>query len=100
MKVMFSDPFEGSSRGLPFYGRSRRQGVMVKGFIRQQQERMAVRFLAWQYQRMNQPVPGVSSLEKQAAKLVEDAHTIAKRRGRNVVAIIKELAEDIRKEKE
>ena len=72
---------------------------MVKGFIRQQKERMAMRFLTWQYQRMNLPVPPSASLEKQAAKLVDDAHTIARQRGRNVVAIMKELAEDIRKEK-
>ena len=60
---------------------------------------MAVRFLTWQYQRMNLQVPPIPLLEKQAAKLVEDAHTIARKRGRNVVAIMKELAEDIRKEK-
>ncbi len=58
-----------------------------------------MRFLTWQYQRMNLPVPPSASLEKQAAKLVDDAHTIARQRGRNVVAIMKELAEDIRKEK-
>jgi hypothetical protein len=72
----------------------------VKGFFRQQEERMAVRLLAWQYQRMNLPVPPVPLLEKQAAKLVGDAHTIARERGRNVFAIIKELAEDIRKERQ
>ena len=72
---------------------------MVKGFIRQQKERMAMRFLTWQYQRMNLPVPPSPLLEKQAAKLVDDAHAIARQRGRNVVAIMKELAEDIRKEK-
>jgi len=58
-----------------------------------------MRFLTWQYQRMNLPVPPGPLLEKQAAKLVDDAHTIARQRGRNVVAIMKELAEDIRKEK-
>lgn len=71
----------------------------MKGFIRQQEERLAVRFLVWQYERMNLPVPPVSSLEKQAAKIVEDAHTIARKRGRNVVAIMKELVEDIKKDK-
>lgn len=58
-----------------------------------------MRFLTWQYQRMNLPVPPSPLLEKQAAKLVDDAHAIARQRGRNVVAIMKELAEDIRKEK-
>jgi len=71
----------------------------VKGFIRQQEERLAVRFLVWQYERMNLPVPPIASLEKQAAKIVEDAHIIARKRGRNVVAIMKELVEEIRKDK-
>lgn len=71
----------------------------MKGFIRQQEERLAVRFLVWQYERMKLPVPPMSSLEKQAAQIVEDAHTIARKRGRNVVTIMKELVENIRKDK-
>ena len=69
------------------------------GFIRQQQERMALRFIVWQYERMNLPVPPLTVLEKQAAKIVDDAHAIARERGRNVLAIIKELVEDIKKDK-
>ena len=69
------------------------------GFIRQQQERMALRFIVWQYQRMNLPVPPLSALEKQAVKIVDDAHAIARERGRNVLAIMKELVEDIKKDK-
>lgn len=79
--------------------RKAEQGRIVKGFIRQQEERLAMRFLVWQYERMNLPVPPTASLEKQAAKIVEDAHTIARKRGRNVAAIMKELVEDIRKDK-
>ena len=79
--------------------RKAEQGRIVKGFIRQQEERLAMRFLVWQYERMNLPVPPMASLEKQAAKIVEDAHTIARKRGRNVAAIMKELVEDIRKDK-
>ena len=69
------------------------------GFIRQQEERMALRYLAWQYQRMNLPSPAHSEMEKQAAKIVDDAHAIARKRGRNVLGIIKELVEDIKKDK-
>ena len=69
------------------------------GFIRQQQERMALRFIVWQYERMNLPVPPLTVLEKQAAKIVDDAHAIARERGRNVLAIMKELVEDIKKDK-
>jgi hypothetical protein len=67
------------------------------GFIRKQEERLAVRFLVWQYERLKIPVPQAEVLEKQAAKIVDDAHTIARERGRNVVSIIKELVQEIRK---
>ena len=69
------------------------------GFIRQQEERMALRYLAWQYQRMNLAKPPTKELEKQAAKIVDDAHAIARERGRNVWVIMKELAEDFKKDK-
>ncbi len=66
------------------------------GFIRFQEERLAMRYLVWQYQRMNLPVPPSSDLQKQAAKIVDDAHKIAQKRGKNVLAIMKELVEDIK----
>jgi hypothetical protein len=68
-------------------------------FIRRQEERLAVRLLAWQYQRMNLPVPAIQELERQAVKLVDDAHRIALERGGNVMAIIKELISDVKKSK-
>ena len=67
------------------------------GFIRQQEERLAVRLLIWQYQRLKIPVPAMEALEKQAARFVEDAHRIARDRGRNVVSILKEMITDIKK---
>ena len=67
------------------------------GFIRRQEERLAIRLLTWQYQRINMPVPSMEALEIHAAGLVNDAHKIARERGRNVVAILKELIADIRK---
>lgn len=69
------------------------------GFIRQQEERMAVRLLIWQYQRMNLPQPAGEALERQAARLVEDAHRIARERGRNVVSIMKEMIAEIKNRK-
>jgi hypothetical protein len=68
----------------------------VKGFVRRQEERLAIRLLAWQYQRMNLPLPNMRELELQAGKLVDDAHRIARERGRNVMSIIKELIADIK----
>ena len=67
------------------------------GFIRQQEERLAVRLLIWQYQRLKIPVPAMEALEKQAARFVEDAHRIARDRGRNVVSILKETITDMKK---
>jgi hypothetical protein len=67
------------------------------GFFRQQEERLAIRFLTWQYQKLDKPIPDEAELKTQAAKIVTEAHRIARERGRNVVAIIKDLVNDIKK---
>ena len=69
------------------------------GFIRQQEKRLAVRLLIWQYQRMNMSVPAMEALEQQAASFVEDAHRIARERGRNVMSILKEIIGDLKQKK-
>jgi len=69
------------------------------GFIRQQEKRLALRLLIWQYQRMNIPVPSMEELQQQAARLVEDAHRIARERGRNVISILKEMIGDLKQKK-
>ncbi len=69
------------------------------GFIRQQEKRLAVRLLIWQYQRMNITVPAMEELEQQAARLVEDAHRIARERGRNVMSILKDMIGDLKQKK-
>ena len=58
---------------------------------------MAARLLAWRYQKLNMSLPAASELEMQARQLVDDAHRIAKERGKNVVGILKDLVEDIKK---
>ena len=67
------------------------------GFFRQQEEKLAVRFLSWQYEKLKKPVPDDAELAEQAARIVEEAHRIARERGRNVVTIIKDLISDIKK---
>ncbi len=67
------------------------------GFIKEQQKRLAIRFLTWQYEKRNLPVPSRIELEKHAAGIVEDAHRIARERGRNVISIIKEMITDIKR---
>lgn len=69
------------------------------GFIRQQEKRLAVRLLIWQYQRMNIVVPSMEELEQQADRFVEDAHRIARERGRNVISILKEMIGDLKQKK-
>ncbi len=67
------------------------------GFIRQQEEKLTVRFLSWQYEKLKKPIPDEGELSSQAAKIVEEAHRIARERGRNVLSIIKDLIADIKK---
>jgi len=68
-------------------------------FFRQQEKRLALRLLIWQYQRMNIPVPSMEELQQQAARLVEDAHRIARERGRNVISILKEMIGDLKQKR-
>lgn len=58
---------------------------------------MALRLLTWQYQRLKLAVPSEERLQQQAEQLVEDAHRIAKERGRNVMSILKDMIADIKK---
>ena len=67
------------------------------GFIRQQEEKLAVRFLSWQYDKLKKPIPDEAELAIQAGKIVQEAHRIARERGRNVVSIIKDLIADVKK---
>jgi len=67
------------------------------GFIRRQEIQLAIKFLVWQYQKANIPIPEHSDLEQQAGQIVDDAHRIARERGSNVLSIIKELASDLKK---
>ncbi len=67
------------------------------GFIRQQEEKLAVRLLTWRYQKMNITVPPMPEMERQAANLVDDAHKIARERGRNVISIMKDLVDDLKR---
>jgi hypothetical protein len=69
------------------------------GFIRRQEERTAVQFLTWKYQKNNLPLPPESDLQKQASKIVDDAHRIARERGGNILSILKELADNYLKPK-
>jgi hypothetical protein len=74
-----------------------KSGAGEVGFFRQQEEHLAMRFITWRYQKLGKPLPGEAELKTQATQIVSDAHRIARERGRNVVAIIKDLVNDIKK---
>jgi hypothetical protein len=69
----------------------------IMGFIRDQEERLVIGLLTSKYQKKNLPVPDISELKRQAARIVDEAHGIARERGKNVLSIIKDMAEEIRK---
>ena len=65
------------------------------GIFRKQQEQLAERFIRHQYKKQGVPVPDDITLSIQAAQMVKEAHQIAGKRGRNVLSILKEMANDI-----
>ena len=69
----------------------------MMGFIKQQEQKLALRLLAWHYEKNAILMPPPSELRQQAQRLVNDAHRIARERGQNVLSIIKELVGDIKK---
>jgi hypothetical protein len=69
------------------------------GFIRQQEEKWAVRFLRWQYEKQKLATPAESDLKRLAAHMVDEAHRIGRERGGNLIDILKELVQDFFKKK-
>jgi hypothetical protein len=67
------------------------------GFIKQQEKKLAMRLLAWHYEKNDLVMPSPSELRQQADRLVNDAHHIARERGSNVISIIKDMVKDIKK---
>lgn len=64
------------------------------GFIRNQQIQLAMRLLSWKYQKDGQAVPPPEALKQQAAVVVDEAVRIAKHRGQNIAAILKDVIGD------
>jgi len=66
------------------------------GFIRDHEERLVIGLLTAKYQKKNLPVPDISELKRQAARIVDEAHGIARERGKNVLSIIKNTAKELK----
>jgi hypothetical protein len=69
------------------------------GFFRKQEEKLAARVLRWQYEKQKLPLPPESELQRDAGRIVADAHRIARERGGNLVDIMKELVGEFLKKK-
>jgi len=61
------------------------------GFIRKQEEKFAFKLLEWRYQRDQRPIPEKQALREHAARIVSEAHAVARERGGNVVSILKDM---------
>lgn len=70
---------------------------MIKGFLRRQELSLALKLLRWKYQQSNTPLPPTELLEARAVQVVDEAHRIARSRGQNVMGIIKELVDEVKK---
>lgn len=56
-----------------------------------------MKLLLWQFQKKGLPPPSEAELSRRASQLVDEAHRIGAERGRNVLSILKELVESVRK---
>jgi hypothetical protein len=61
------------------------------GFIRKQEEKFARKMLELRYRQEGLPLPDEAALAEHAARVVDEAHRIAKERGGNVLSIVKEI---------
>ncbi|OGP60961.1 MAG: hypothetical protein A2V65_01035 [Deltaproteobacteria bacterium RBG_13_49_15] len=66
------------------------------GFFRDQEVQLAKRLLIRQCQKTKTAMPDDKQIEESAARFVDDAHNIAARRGKNVLAIIREMISDLK----
>ena len=69
------------------------------GFIRNQEEKLAAKFLRWQYEKQKLSLPAEADLMTQTVRIVDEAHRIARERGGNLFEIMKELVSDFLKKK-
>ncbi len=61
------------------------------GFIRKQEEKFALKLLQWRYEREQRPMPEKQELREHAARIVSEAHAVARQRGGNVLSILKDM---------
>ena len=67
------------------------------GFIRQQEIAFAKKLLVWKFQKTGTALPDDALLSAHAKKIVADAHVIARKRGKNILEIVKHQIDDFKK---
>lgn len=65
------------------------------GFIRRQEEKMAARLIQWHLSQKALPSLPPDELARKSAALVDEAHRVARHRGKNVLAIMKDMVADV-----
>ena len=66
-------------------------------FIRRQEEKVATRLIQWYQQKQAIPPLSPDELARKAAVLVDEAHRVARHRGKNVLSIMKDMVSDVMK---
>lgn len=67
------------------------------GIVRKQEIAFAKKLLVWKYENSGTPLPDDAALSAHAESVVKDAHAIAKKRGGNILEILKDAVNEIRK---
>ncbi len=67
------------------------------GFVRKQEILFAKKLLAWKYENSGMELPDDAALYAHAEKVVEQAHVIARKSGKNVLEILNELKGQVRR---
>jgi hypothetical protein len=67
------------------------------GFIRRQEEKMASKLIQWYLQQQSAPALAPEELARKSSALVDEAHRVARHRGQNVLAIMKDMVADVMK---
>ncbi len=66
------------------------------GFVRKKEVAFTKKLLVWKYENSGSALPDDAVISAHAEKVVEDAHIIAKRSGRNVLEILKDSFKDMK----
>jgi hypothetical protein len=66
------------------------------GFVRKQEVAFAKRLIVWKYKESGTVLPDNAAILVYAEKVVDDAHNIAKKRGSNVLEIMKDTIKKIK----